>query len=169
MTRSELPTTSPTTPRSLRSRVSQGLTSAASRGRFELQVCSQCAAVQYPPREACVRCLSTRLLWQPQSGAGELLARTVLHHSHDPYFRARLPWTVGLVRLDCGPSVLVHLPQNAPVPPARVWVSARLDRSGEGVLVASARADGADLNDDQRLRELTSDPSDVNLFISDGG
>ena len=159
----------PGTPRSLRSRVSQGLTSAAAVGRFELQVCGQCAAVQYPPRETCVRCLSPRLAWQLQSGAGELLARTVLHHSHDPYFRARLPWTIGLVRLDSGPTVLVHLPQEAPLPPARVWVSARLDRSGEGVLVASKTKEGADLNDDRRLRELTSDPSDMNLFITDGG
>ena len=169
MTRSVMPTKSDAMPRSLRSPVSQGLSSAAAVGRFELQVCSQCATVQYPPREACVRCLSTRLVWQLQSGAGELLSRTVLHHSHDPYFLARLPWTVGLVRLDSGPTVLVHLPQNAPVPPARVWVSARLDRSGAGVLVASERKDGADLNDDRRLRELTSDPSDVDLFTTDGG
>jgi len=169
MRRSVMPTKSDAMPRSLRSPVSQGLSSAAAVGRFELQVCSQCAVVQYPPREACVRCLSTRLVWQLQSGAGELLSRTVLHHSHDPYFLARLPWTVGLVRLDSGPTVLVHLPQNAPVPPARVWVSARLDRSGAGVLVASERKDGADLNDDRRLRELTSDPSDVDLFTTDGG
>jgi len=44
-----------------------------------------------------------------------------------------------------------------------------LDRSGEGVLVASKTKEGADLNDDRRLRELTSDPSDMNLFITDGG
>lgn len=144
---------------SLRSRASQGLTAAAAVGRFELQVCSRCAAVQYPPREACGRCLSASLVWQPQSGAGELLSRTVLHHSHDPYFRARLPWTVGMVRLDSGPTVLVHLPQDAPAPPARVWVSARLDRRGLGVLVASKSKEGTELNDDWRLRELTSDPS----------
>jgi len=36
-------------------------------------------------------------------------------------------------------------------------------------LVASERKDGADLNDDRRLRELTSDPSDVDLFTTDGG
>jgi len=35
-------------------------------------------------------------------------------------------------------------------------VSARLDLSGMGVLIASERQDGADLNDDQRLRELTT-------------
>jgi NAD(P)-dependent dehydrogenase (short-subunit alcohol dehydrogenase family)/uncharacterized OB-fold protein len=161
------PMTIPVTPRSLRSRVAQGLTAAAAIGRFELQVCSRCEAVQYPPREACERCLSGSLLWRPQSGAGELLSRTRLHHSHDPYFRERLPWAVGMVRLDRGPTVLAHLPQHAPAPPARVWVSARLDRSGMGVLVASERKDGSDLNDDRRLREMTSDPSDANVLVTD--
>lgn len=158
----------PAAPRSLLSRVSKGLTAAAAVGRFELQVCSRCTEIQYPPREACVRCLSTGLVWQPQSGVGELLSRTVLHHSHDPYFSARLPWSVGMVRLDCGPTVLVHLPGNSPVPPARVWVSARLDRSGAGVLVASERKDGTDLNTDPRLREMTSDPRDANVLVTDG-
>jgi len=72
-----------------------------------------------------------------QSGAGELLARTVLHHSHDPYFAARLPWYVGLVRLDCGVSVVVHLRADAPKPPARVRVEAHLDSGGAGVLVVT--------------------------------
>ena len=149
----------PPTPVSLRSRVSQGLTAAAAVGRFELQVCSRCEAVQYPPREACSRCLSDRLVWTLQSGAGELLSTTVLHHSYDPFFRERLPWRVGLVRLDRGPTVLVHLPRAVAAPPARVWVRARLDRGGVGVLVASEKQDGADLSNDRQLCELFSVPS----------
>jgi uncharacterized OB-fold protein len=150
------PAASAATPRLGRSAVSLGFTAAAAVGRFELQVCGQCEAVQYPPREACHGCLSEKLQWRPQSGTGELLARTVLHHSHDPYFAKRLPWQVGMVRLDVGPTVLVHLPAGGPKPPARVWVSARLDRAGRGVLVASATEDGADLSSDRRLQELTS-------------
>jgi len=155
-------------PRGGRSRVSLGFTAAAALGRFELQVCSQCEAVQYPPREACYQCLSERLVWKPQNGAGELLSRTVLHHSHDPYFGKRLPWHVGMVRLDCGPTVLAHLPAVAPKPPARVWVSARLDRAGQGVLVASETEDDVDLSNDCRLREMTSDPREANVLITDG-
>ena len=80
-----------------RSRVALGLTVAGAEGRFELQVCDDCAAVQYPPREACCACLSPRLKWRAQSGAGQLLATTVLHHSNDLFFRERLPWRLGLV------------------------------------------------------------------------
>ena len=34
-----------------RGRVALGMTAAAAEGRFELQVCEQCQALQYPPRE----------------------------------------------------------------------------------------------------------------------
>ena len=37
-------------PPGARGRVALGLTAAAAEGRFELQVCADCAAVQYPPR-----------------------------------------------------------------------------------------------------------------------
>ncbi len=74
------------------------MTAAAAEGRFELQVCQDCGAVQYPPREACHRCLSARLRWRAQSGEGALLGTTTLHHSNDLFFRERLPWRLGLVR-----------------------------------------------------------------------
>jgi len=59
-----------------RSRVALGLTAAAARGRFELQTCAECGTVQYPPREACVACLSANLVWRAQDGTGELVSET---------------------------------------------------------------------------------------------
>ena len=50
----------PTLPPAARSRVALGLTAAAALGRFELQQCRDCGTVQYPPREACQKCLSSR-------------------------------------------------------------------------------------------------------------
>ena len=96
-------------PPGARGRIALGMTAAAAEGRFELQVCQACAAVQYPPREACHRCLSPRLKWTPQSGEGRLLSTTTLHHSNDLFFRERLPWRLGLVHLDSGPTLIVHL------------------------------------------------------------
>ena len=87
----------PTLPPAARSRIALGLTAAAAMGRFELQQCVQCGSVQYPPREACQRCLAVKLPWRPQAQEGELLAATVLHHSNDLFFRERLPWRLGLV------------------------------------------------------------------------
>jgi NAD(P)-dependent dehydrogenase (short-subunit alcohol dehydrogenase family)/uncharacterized OB-fold protein len=151
-----------------RSRVALGLTAAAAEGRFELQVCKDCGAVQYPPREACHRCLSPRLPWRAQSGAGQLLGTTTLHHSNDPFFRERLPWRLGLVRLEAGPSVMVHLHGDVGDAPQQVKVGARLDRAGQAVLIGFPSEGSEHMADDRMLREMTSDPKFRKVLITDG-
>jgi 3-oxoacyl-[acyl-carrier protein] reductase len=153
----------PLLPPSKRSRVALGLTAAATRGRFELQVCPDCGTVQYPPRDACHRCLSVELKWRPQSGKGELISETVLHHSYEAYFRDRLPWRLGMVRLDCGPTVIAHLHAGVLSAPCRVRIVARLDQAGEAALIAvddghdiSERS--ADMAGDPHLQEMTCGP-----------
>ena len=161
-------------PPGARGRVALGLTAAASEGRFELQVCEVCSAVQYPPREACLRCLSPRLKWRAQSGEGALLATTTLHHSNDLFFRERLPWRLGLVHLDAGPTVMVHLHgevvevREMGKAPTRVKVGARLDRAGQAVLIAFPFQGSADMADDKMLREMTSDPKFRKVLVTDG-
>ena len=53
-------------PPGARGRVALGITAAAAEGRFVLQTCEDCGAVQYPPREVCLKCLSARLRWREQ-------------------------------------------------------------------------------------------------------
>jgi len=132
-------TPQPLLPPWARSRAALGLTAAAALGRFELQVCGSCGADAYPPREACHRCLSGPLIWREQSGTGELMAETWVHHSNDLFFRERVPWRLGLVRLDAGPTAVVHLHGGCARPPAGVRVGARLDKSDQGVLLPSHR------------------------------
>lgn len=155
-------------PPGARGRVALGLTAAAAEGRFELQVCEDCGAVQYPPREACRCCVSDRLRWRPQSGAGELLAETRLDHSNDLYFRERLPWRLGTVRLDAGPSVVVHLHGDVGPAPQRVRVGARLDRAGSAVLIGFPEKETVHMADDKMLREMASDPKFRKLLVTDG-
>jgi NAD(P)-dependent dehydrogenase (short-subunit alcohol dehydrogenase family)/uncharacterized OB-fold protein len=154
----------PTLPPGGRSRVALGLTAAAALGRFELQTCRDCGAVQYPPREACHACLSDRLAWKLQVGAGDLLATTVLHHSNDLFFRERL----GMVRLDVGPTVVAHLHSDIPPDAARVRVGARLDKSGQAVLIAFPRVENANMADDRQLREMTCDPKFRKVLVTEG-
>jgi NAD(P)-dependent dehydrogenase (short-subunit alcohol dehydrogenase family)/uncharacterized OB-fold protein len=158
----------PRLPPSARSRAALGLTAAAALGRFELQVCEHCRTVQYPPREACGRCLSTALRWREQSGAGQLIATTQVRHSHDPYFQERAPWRLGLVRLDAGPSAVVHLHAACAPPPSRVRVGARLDKAGQGVLVAFPPEDVPNMADDLELRDMTCDPKFRKVLVTDG-
>ena len=155
-------------PPAARGRVALGLTAAAAMGRFELQQCMDCQAVLYPPREACNRCAGVRLRWRGQSGDGELLAGTTLHHSNDLFFRERLPWRLGLVKLDAGPTLMVHLHGDVQLPSTpRVRVVARLDRAGQAVLIAFPSKDTS-MADDPMLRDMTSDPRLRKVLVTDG-
>jgi NAD(P)-dependent dehydrogenase (short-subunit alcohol dehydrogenase family)/uncharacterized OB-fold protein len=161
-------TRQPLLPPGARSRAALGLTAAAALGRFELQVCGACGAVQYPPREACHRCLSGALDWREQSGAGELIAQTTVHHSNDLFFRERVPWRLGLVRLDAGPTAVVHLHGGCAPAPSRVRVGARLDKSGQGVLLAFPIDEVPNMADDRQLREMTCAPKFRKVLVTDG-
>ncbi len=162
-----LPTRLPLMPPAARSRTALGLTAAAAEGRFALQVCAECGAVQYPPREACFACLSARLAWREVSSGGEVIAATTLHASADPYFRQRMPWRIGTVALDCGPSVIAHLHGDVAAG-ARVRMTLRLDKSGEGVMLAMPGEDTPNMQDDRQLREMTCDPKGRRVLITDG-
>jgi NAD(P)-dependent dehydrogenase (short-subunit alcohol dehydrogenase family)/uncharacterized OB-fold protein len=151
-----------------RGRTALGMTAAAAEGRFELQVCKDCGALQYPPREACHSCLSAKLKWSAQDGAGTLLSDSRLHHSNDLFFRERLPWRLGIVHLDAGPSVIVHLHDDIGPPPTRVQVGARLDRAGQAVLIGFPEQGGEHMADDRMLREMTSDPRFRKVLVTDG-
>ena len=151
-----------------RSRVAMGLTVAAAEGRFALQVCAECGAVQYPPREACHACVSALLPWRHQSGEGRLVAATTLHHSNDLFFRERLPWLLGLIHLDSGPSLMVHLHGDVQRPGQRVRVTARLDRAGRAVVIALPDPETPHMNDDTMLREMGCDPKFRKVLVTDG-
>ncbi|HVL55573.1 MAG TPA: SDR family NAD(P)-dependent oxidoreductase, partial [Burkholderiaceae bacterium] len=137
-------------------------------GRFALQVWRDCGAVQYPPREACHRCTSVRLQWRDQDGAGELLSETLLHHSNDLFFRERLPWRLGMARLDAGPTVVVHLHADVPPAPSRLRVRAMLDKAGQAVLVGVPESETPNMTDDRQLREMTCDPKFRKVLVTDG-
>ncbi|MBS0421704.1 MAG: hypothetical protein JSR66_28605 [Proteobacteria bacterium] len=110
------------------------MTAAAAAGRFELQQCRKCGAVQYPPRDACARCLSVELDWTLQPGGGRMISETTLHHSH--LASTELPLRIGLVQLQSGPIALAYIGKSVPAAPADVQVSVKLNDEGYAVLVA---------------------------------
>lgn len=157
----------PTRPPGIRSRSALGLTAAAAEGRFELQQCAECGAVQYPPREICVRCLSEHLPWKPVSPLGKLLVSTTLHHSNDLYFRERLPWRVGTVRMQAGPSVVAHVHGDL-ADGDDVRLALKLDRSGQAVMLALPTRNTPHMEDDKILRETACDPKFRRALVTDG-
>ena len=159
----------PALPPAPRSREAQGLTAVAAEGRFALQRCGDCGRIQYPPRQLCGECLSGALAWRDVSEGGTLLAGTTLHHSNDVYFRERLPWRLGLVRLDCGPAIVAHVMEDCRIGD-RVRMSVRLDRSGRAAMLAMPPAgeEGPNMNDDLELRETTCHPRHRRVLVTDG-
>lgn len=158
---------SPTLPPEARSRAAMGMTAAAAEGRFALQVCGECGAVIYPARDACNHCLSVELGWQDVSAKGELLAETTVRTSTNLYFRERAPWRTGTVRLDAGPVVICHIHGDV-APRGRVVMWNRLDRAGQGVLLAMPETPTPNMEDDPQLRAMTSDPKHRRALIVDG-
>ena len=160
-------TRQPTLPPGMRSRRALGLTAAAAEGRFDMQVCQDCEAVQYPPREVCHHCLSADLKWQAVNPNGKLLAMTTLEHSNDLYFRERLPWRVGTVVMDAGPSVVAHIHGDINEGDA-VKLTLKLDRSGQAVLIALPPKPTPHMEDDPVLRETSCDPKFRRALVTDG-
>ena len=160
-------TRQPTQPPGNRSREAQGLTAMAAVGRFALQVCAECGQVQYPPRQICVQCLGDDLPWRDVDPAGFMLAETKLHHANDLYFRDRMPWRLGMVQMDAGPSVVAHIAEDCKQG-ERVRLSLNLDRSGHAVMNARPENPGPNQEDDMQLRELSTDPTDRRVLIVNG-
>lgn len=159
-----------------RGRVAHGLTRAAALSdHLELQVCEECGTVQYPPRDACGKCLSPELDWRKQSPCGELLSVATLHHSNHLYFRERLPWRIGVVRLDSGATVIAFLTDSVAPPTGlagsertRVQVLLRLDRAGQAVLVAQPIEElNIDAKDKLQM-ETGCSPRGRKILVTDG-
>jgi uncharacterized OB-fold protein len=157
----------PLSPQGVRSRTAHGLTAAAAEGRFALQICLDCSAVVYPPRDACPSCLSARLPFRDVANGGVLTAETVVQTSTDPYFRERTPWRIGAVKLDVGPVIVAHLHGDT-AEGARVRMEFKLDKSGAAVAIALPEKDTPNMADDPHLREMTCDPKFRRVMITDG-
>jgi NAD(P)-dependent dehydrogenase (short-subunit alcohol dehydrogenase family) len=101
------------------------------------------------------------------SGRGELVSETALHHSLELFFRERVPWRLGLVRLAEGVSLVTHVDARCGPAPFAVKVEAVLDRAGQAVLVARPEGSNAALADDPKLRDMTSDPRFRKVLVTD--
>ena len=73
-----------------------------------------------------------------------------------------------MVRLDAGPTVVAHLHGGCAAAPCRVRVGARLDKAGQGVLVAFPIDEVPNMADDPELREMTCDPKFRKVLVTDG-
>lgn len=102
-------------PPRLRSRAALGMTGPAATGRFALQTCKDCSAVQYPPQEFCRQCLSLDLAWRDQPREAEVLAEATVYHSLEPAFSQATAPRTGLVRHESGVMLVAFLTEGCHV------------------------------------------------------
>ncbi|MDH6264217.1 SDR family NAD(P)-dependent oxidoreductase [Bradyrhizobium sp. BR13661] len=157
----------PALPPRPRSRTSHGFTRAAAEGRFMLQRCKACGSFAYPAREACPSCLSDGLVFIDAPRRGMLLAETTARVPSDVYFRERAPWRIGLVKMDCGPTIVTHLHADC-AEGAAVRMSFQLDKSGQAVAFAHPEGETPNMEDDKQWREMTADPKFRRALVTNG-
>jgi uncharacterized OB-fold protein len=73
-------------------------------GKLMGNMCKNCGEYHIPPRQICSKCGSQQLEWREFKGRGVLEAVT-LNKAPSTSFKARGPFSVGIVRLDEGPSI----------------------------------------------------------------
>ena len=82
---------------------------ATAEHRLTYQVCRACGQVVFPPRRHCTCCTSGDLEWRDSAGAGTVYTFTVIRQHGHPFFRARIPYLVGLIDLDEGFRMLAEI------------------------------------------------------------
>lgn len=79
---------------------------AAEEGRLAIQQCEACDRAVFYPRPICPHCWSERLVWRDASGDGTLKSWSTIHRPGHPAWAPVAPYTVGVVALREGPTML---------------------------------------------------------------
>ena len=75
--------------------------------QFQLQCCSDCQHIWYPPGPVCPQCLSENWKMTRMSGKGRVIAWTVFHRQYFPNFE--VPYLVVSVALEEGPLLIGNM------------------------------------------------------------
>ncbi|GAA5232605.1 hypothetical protein FOZ76_00900 [Verticiella sediminum] len=75
---------------------------------IRLHQCAQCGAFWALSPYACGVCGATALRVVSSGGRGQVRARSTVHRAPDAHWAARRPYTLVLVRLDEGPTMMGH-------------------------------------------------------------
>lgn len=89
-------------PRPLITPASRPFWDALAEHRVELQRCQTCRSWVHYPRLHCPACGSTRLTFEPTSGAGRIHSFTVARQPTVPHFARDVPQIIAIVELECG-------------------------------------------------------------------
>ena len=102
----------PATPQPIMGLYDRPLWRSISEKKLQLQRCSDCSQVRYPPAPVCWRCLSLEYQWEVMSGKGVIHSWVIFHRA---YLEAYVPpYNVIAVRLEEGPMFTSNLEGSTP-------------------------------------------------------
>ncbi len=87
----------------------QGYWEGVARSELLLKWCQACQRAFHPKRIVCTGCGSSDLQWKATSGRGKVYSFSEVHHVTDSAFIKAAPYTLGLVQLEEGVSLLSRL------------------------------------------------------------
>src|SRR5579885_1054222 len=77
---------------------------------MRLQVCGECGTPRFPVAPVCFKCFSDAFDWRAMSGRGRVVSLVTIHRATgNAFWGSRVPFSVGIVRLDEGPQMTVAL------------------------------------------------------------
>ena len=82
-------------------------------GELRVQRCDRCGHHRFPPAPICPRCLSPAATWVGLGGRGTVRSAVVFRQLYHPAFADRLPYAIGLVDLDEGPTLYAPVPMGS--------------------------------------------------------
>jgi len=80
---------------------------AAERGELLIQRCKACGTYQFYPRQFCLSCDAESPEWVPASGIAKVISKTTVRIAVTTEWEP--PYTVAVVQLEEGPSLLTNL------------------------------------------------------------
>lgn len=83
-------------------------------GVLRLQRCGACGRLRYPISTVCPHCVSGEATWEAMSGRGSVYSFAVFRHAYNEAWRERVPYSVALVELEEGPTMLSNVAGIAP-------------------------------------------------------
>lgn len=84
------------------------------RGELLIQQCRSCGNHQFYPRIVCTRCMSRELDWVTSVGRGEVISFTVVRLPVSKAYADDVPYTVALVKLAEGPTMMTNIVECEP-------------------------------------------------------
>ena len=82
-------------------------------GELRVQRCAACSHHRFPPAPICPRCLGADSEWVTLSGRAMLRSAVTFDQLYNPAFADEMPYTVGVVDLDEGPTLYARVPTGA--------------------------------------------------------